>query len=196
MTRKGELPDKLQQCVFGLEQLLAQLDASDHRAALKAAAPLLAQLTAEDDWLPLRYAQADPDRYQQYLLYLDPLQRFCIVSFVWGPGQSTPIHDHTVWGLISVLRGAERCQRFRPDPGSDRLQGQDSYLLIPGDVDCVSPSPCVSCGDIHQVSNALADGVSVSIHIYGGDIGTITRNCYQDGRCQPFVSGYSNEDLS
>ena len=42
----------------------------------------------------------------QYLLYCDPEERFSVVSFVWGPGQSTPTHDPSVWGLIGVLRGA------------------------------------------------------------------------------------------
>jgi predicted metal-dependent enzyme (double-stranded beta helix superfamily) len=35
-----------------------------------------------------------------------------VVSFVWAPGQGTPIHDHRVWGLVGVLRGAETSERF------------------------------------------------------------------------------------
>jgi predicted metal-dependent enzyme (double-stranded beta helix superfamily) len=31
---------------------------------------------------------------------------------VWGPGQTTPIHDHRVWGLIGMLRGSEYSQGF------------------------------------------------------------------------------------
>ena len=67
---------------------------------------LLAQLVSHDDWLPDEFAQPNPERYQQFLLYADPDDRFSVVSFVWGPGQATPIHDHTVWGLVGVLRGA------------------------------------------------------------------------------------------
>ena len=57
---------------------------------------LLENLIAVDDWLPEAFAQPHPQYYQQYLLYADPLDRFSIVSFVWGPGQKTPIHNHTV----------------------------------------------------------------------------------------------------
>jgi predicted metal-dependent enzyme (double-stranded beta helix superfamily) len=57
--------------------------------------------------LPDAFTQPDPERYQQFLPHADSRQRFSIVSFVWGPGQSTPVHDPTVWGLIGVLRGAE-----------------------------------------------------------------------------------------
>lgn len=42
-------------------------------------------------------------------------ERFSIVSFVWGPGQATPIHDHRVWGAIGMLRGAEENQRYQLD---------------------------------------------------------------------------------
>ncbi|MFQ6748439.1 cysteine dioxygenase, partial [Bordetella pertussis] len=63
-------------------------------------------------------------------------------------------------------------------------------VLRPGDVACVSPS----IGDIHQVSNAYDDRVSISIHLYGGNIGRIRRSVYdpQTGASKAFVSGYSN----
>ena len=62
-----------------------------------------AALIARDDWLPDAYAQPHPEKYRQYLLYGDPLDRFSLVSFVWGPGQRTPVHDHLMWGLIGML---------------------------------------------------------------------------------------------
>jgi 3-mercaptopropionate dioxygenase len=73
---------------------------------------LLQRLVSHDDWLPEIAAQPDPQRYQQFLLHADARQRFSVVSFIWGPGQSTPIHDHRVWGLIGMLRGAEFSQGF------------------------------------------------------------------------------------
>ncbi len=55
-------------------------------------------------------------------------------------------------------------------------------------------SPTV--GDIHQVSNAHDDRVSVSIHVYGANIGAVRRAVYlPDGSEKPFVSGYSNRYL-
>ena len=49
-------------------------------------------------------------------------------------------------------------------------------------------------GDIHRVSNAHADQVSVSIHVYGANIGTLVRHTYDPHSGQPsrFVSGYVN----
>ena len=157
---------------------------------------LLADLVACDGWLPDPLAEADPEHYRQYLLYADPLNRFSVVSFVWGPGQSTPIHDHTVWGLIGMLRGVERAQRFvLAADGRPVARGAPS-LLKPGEVDAVSPSDD-AIGDLHQVSNAFDDRSSISIHVYGANIGTVERSIYLDpqgshGGRKPFVSGYSN----
>jgi predicted metal-dependent enzyme (double-stranded beta helix superfamily) len=149
---------------------------------------LLRDLIAVDDWLPAEFAAADPARYQQHLLHCDPLERFSVVSFVWGPGQRTPVHNHTVWGLIGMLRGAESAQPFERQDG-DLVPVGPPHRLTPGAVEAVSPR----IGDIHQVFNAFADRVSISIHVYGGNIGAVRRATFgEDGRPKPFVSGYSN----
>jgi rhodanese-related sulfurtransferase/predicted metal-dependent enzyme (double-stranded beta helix superfamily) len=100
-----------------LRRFLAQLTQLVHEAPeetllLERGKVLLHNLVQHDDWLPDAYAQPSPERYQQYLLYADPLERFSVVSFVWGPGQKTPVHNHTVWGLIGLLRGGEKSQGF------------------------------------------------------------------------------------
>jgi predicted metal-dependent enzyme (double-stranded beta helix superfamily) len=147
---------------------------------------LLAGLVAHDDWLPADYARASEQRYQQYLLYCDPAERFSVVSFVWGPGQATPVHDHTVWGMVGVLRGAELCEEFAGMPPRPTC----SHHLGTGAVDLVSPR----VGDVHRVSNACADQVSVSIHVYGANIGKVERHVFDPvtGAPSPFVSGYAN----
>uniref|UniRef100_B0SY44 Cysteine dioxygenase type I n=1 Tax=Caulobacter sp. (strain K31) TaxID=366602 RepID=B0SY44_CAUSK len=152
---------------------------------------LLAGLIARDDWLPDAYAKPDPVRYQQYLLHCDSRERFSVVSFVWGPGQATPVHDHTVWGLIGVLRGAELSQRFERRAGAFATLGP-VHRLERGEVEAVSPG----VGDVHQVTNAFDDRVSVSIHVYGANIGAVQRSTYDaDGRPRRFISGYANDTL-
>lgn len=164
----------------GLSQSEALEDATRHMAAL----------VAQDDWLPPAMAAPDPGRYQQHLLYGDPLDRFSVVSFVWGPGQATPVHDHTVWGVIGMLRGAEREVPYEQTAEGTLRPSGPARILKPGEVARVAPG----LGDIHAVSNALADQVSISIHLYGGNIGRIRRHVYdaQTGQAKPFVSGYSN----
>ena len=157
---------------------------------LKEAARAMQDLVAVDDWLPDAMAVPHPDYYRQYLLYGDPLDRFSLVSFVWGPGQQTPVHDHTVWGVIGMLRGTEASQPYGMTPQGLEASGPEE-LLTPGQVACVAPS----IGDIHRVRNASEGQVSISIHLYGGNIGRLERSVYVPGSTEQklFVSGYSNQ---
>jgi len=154
---------------------------------------LLADLVNHDDWLPDEFARYDPDRYQQFLLYCDPLERFSTVSFVWGPGQSTPVHDHTVWGMVGMMRGLETCEEYSRTDENAQLTAAEPHPLKPGEIDLVSPR----VGDIHRVGNALRDRPSISIHVYGGNIGAINRHIYDPvtGATTPFISGYSNTTI-
>jgi predicted metal-dependent enzyme (double-stranded beta helix superfamily) len=164
--------------------------ASGDEQWLNAARPELATLVAVDDWLPDAYAVPDSQYYRQYLLHCDPLERFSVVSFVWGPGQRTPIHDHTVWGLIGILRGEEISTPYAAGKNGGLSISGDPTRLVPGQVESLSPV----AGDIHQVRNAFDDRVSISIHVYGGNIGAVRRHVFDlDGNIKNFISGYSNQ---
>lgn len=177
---------RLDSFISALTELIEHTQDEAH--ILQAGRALLHDLVQQDDWLPDCYAQPDPQRYQQYCLYVDPLERFSVVSFVWGPGQATPIHDHTVWGLIGMLRGSERCQAYAPDAQGVYQPNGAEQTLLPGHVEAVSPR----IGDVHKVWNALSDQASISIHVYGADIGQVQRWVYPpEGGRKSFVSGYS-----
>ena len=168
------------------------VERTDHEPTLLAEGrELLAKLIARDDWLPEFCTQPDPQFYRQYLLHADPLERFSVVSFVWGPGQRTPVHDHTVWGLVGMLRGAELCQRWKRAADGGLVPDGEQATLRPGEVDAVSPT----VGDIHVVANALADRPSISIHVYGANIGAVRRHVFdpETGAPKDFVSGYSSD---
>ncbi len=179
--------EKLLTFVQGMSRLLQSNPTEP--TILKEGAELLATLVHKDDWLPEMFTQAHPQHYQQYLLYADPLDRFSMVSFVWGPGQKTPVHDHMTWGLVGMLRGQEiDTHYFKQSDGSYRAG--ESKTLISGDVCTVSPAT----HDVHVVSNYYADQSSISIHVYGGNIGRIRRHVFDPvtGAPKDFISGYSN----
>ncbi|KXV29076.1 cysteine dioxygenase family protein [Gluconobacter japonicus] len=165
---------------------------SDAASIQKAGAELLKTLVSRDDWLPESYTRPHPERYNQYLLHCDPLERFSVVSFVWGPGQKTPLHDHRVWGLIGMLRGKESETQFtRRDDGS--FEKGETDFLEPGEVAFLAPG----VNDYHLVANALSDQTSISIHVYGANIGGVSRAVYDEtsGIEKSFISGYSSEDV-
>lgn len=169
---------------------LVEKHADDEPAMLAAGENLLKGLVTHDDWLPEAFAQPSTEGYRQYLLYCDPLERFSVVSFVWGPGQKTPVHDHTVWGMVGMMRGAETCEEYNGVTVGKPFKASGTHRIEPGEVDCVSPT----IGDIHVVSNAFTDRPSISIHVYGANIGAVRRHVFDaaTGAPREFISGYHN----
>jgi predicted metal-dependent enzyme (double-stranded beta helix superfamily) len=184
-----ERPNRLSSFLATLADRL-DLAGEDLAPFLREASSDLKALVEHDDWLDEEFAQPHPDHGIQYLLYCDPLKRFSVVSVVWGPGHGTPIHDHTVWGLVGALRGAELEEIFEIRDGKPVCVGE--ARLEAGDIVTLSPQ----AGDIHRVRNAFDDRPSVSIHVYGGDIGGIERHIFPaEGGVQPFKTSYANRLL-
>ncbi|WP_454056409.1 cysteine dioxygenase [Cupriavidus sp. Marseille-Q8015] len=185
-TRSGA--DALARFIARMDAIVAERDRPEAET-LESVGKALGDLVARDDWLDPQFAEPHPQYYRQYLLYADPQDRYSVVSFVWGPGQKTPIHDHCTWGAIGMLRGAEVGQAYVQGAGGMAEAGP-SERLEPGDVAFVSPT----IGDIHVVRNAYDDRVSVSIHVYGTDIGKQSRHVFDPatGAAKTFVSGYAN----
>lgn len=160
---------------------------SDEKEILSEGSAHLKKLISDDSWLPDECVESYVEKYAQHLLYKDPLGKFSVVSFVWGPGQRTPIHNHTVWGLVGVIKGAELCDEYHVHDDFVKPQNR-SHILKAGQVEAVSPT----VGDWHRVANHLEDQPAVSIHVYGGDIGMIKRRMLDEsGEIVDFVSGYS-----
>ena len=183
MSSQGPNLSRFRQFVQDMTRAVERHGAEEPRM-LDEGERLLRELIGHDDWLPEAYAAPSPESYRQYLLYCDPLERFSVVSFVWMPGHRTPIHDHTVWGLVGVMRGVEMCEEY-----SQSIKKINTHEAKPGEIDRVSPS----IGDIHVVSNA-GPQTAVSIHVYGANIGAVKRHTYDaaTGRPKEFISGYHN----
>lgn len=176
----------LREFVIGMTRLVERTN--DEAELLKHGQRLLGPLLANDSWLPDTFAQVDTNSYRQYLLYCDPMERFSVVSFVWGPGHRTPIHNHTVWGMVGVLRGRETCREYSATGNGQVNDTGAEHTMTPGMIDCVSPT----IGDWHVVSNT-SDRAAVSIHVYGANIGAVRRQVFdpQSRELKPFVSGYT-----
>ncbi|MER1968930.1 cysteine dioxygenase [Castellaniella sp. GW247-6E4] len=183
MTSKSIAP--LRTFVSDMTRLVQET--SDEAELLAECSRLMGPLIRTEAWLPEFCTRPHPDHYQQYLLHADPLERFSVVSFVWGPGQHTPVHDHTVWGVIGVLRGAESSTRYAR--AESVLSPLGTTILRAGEIDTVSPT----IGDIHRVANAVEGAASISIHVYGANIGAVSRHVFDPdtGEARSFISGYA-----
>jgi 3-mercaptopropionate dioxygenase len=136
----------------------------------------LRDLLACDGWLAPEHRVPDRDHYRQHLLHVSPTRRLSIVALVWLPGQRTPIHDHVSWCVVGVYEGRERETRYRAveADGARWLEEVDSIEAEPGHVEVIVPS----VEDIHAVT-AVADGPTISIHVYGADIERLGSSIYR-----------------
>lgn len=183
---------RLREFVIGMTGLV-QRQGRDELALLREGGELLGGLIASDDWLPDAFAAAHTAQHQEYLLHCDPLGRFAVVSFVLAPGQKTPVHDHTVWCLMGILRGTERFDEYRHEGEGAPMQKTGEHLCRAGDIEVASPA----IGDIHVIANERRDQAAVSIHVFGGNIGGLMRRTFALATGEPhaLVSGYANSLL-
>jgi len=181
----------LKEFIDGVTRALASGQSDIDR--IRAVEPMLRMLLKNRFALEEKFRVPLSNSYAQYLVHKPVDDSFSIVSFVWLPGQKTPIHDHTVWGLIGVYEGEEEEERFkrlddksRPDYAELRSLG--CHVSRPGDVSYVCPPN----NDIHLVRNA-SSAPSLSIHIYGCNIGDRERHLFDRETCTvaPFRSGYT-----
>jgi predicted metal-dependent enzyme (double-stranded beta helix superfamily) len=95
--------------------------------------------------------------------------------------------------MVGVLSGIEKSTLFNRDNKTGALIQGDTLTLKAGEIDQFSPE----IGDIHEARNALPDQKSISIHIYGANIGIIKRQIFnkKTGTPTEFVSGYSSENI-
>lgn len=166
-------------------QSLVELDEGE-REILFIGRDLMARLVASDDWLPEAFAATDSAQGQQFQLYADGMERFSVVSTVLTAGQTLPIRQQPFWEIAGQLRGGAARRRFRL--GDKSLEVDDSHL--------VKASAAVfgsSGADAVQIANDLVDEVSITIHVYGGDIGKLSRREIDlSGASHEIVSGYAN----
>lgn len=120
--------------------------------------------------LDAEYFAPCADRYARRLLHRDDDLGFTVVVMTWGPGQATPVHDHAgIWCVEGVVSGmmevtqlelieetADGCCRFVEQGHSVSGVGSSGALIPPF--------------EYHSLGNAWRDQVSVTVHVYGGEM--------------------------
>jgi 3-mercaptopropionate dioxygenase len=164
--------------------------------------PVLAELLAEDDWLPDEFASpADASKGMgggigQWLLFRSKDADLSLFTLVVPAWRSTPIHDHLAWGLVGLYRGEQAETVFRRlddgrEAGKANLQVVERRLLQRGGIyDLLPPD-----GDIHSVVTTTEEP-SVSVHLLANDAGCIWRHAFDlpTQTVRAFRSGYTNRD--
>ena len=119
--------------------------------------------------IPAHYRNVGDESYARRLLHRDPQTGYTVVVMTWGPGQHTELHDHAgMWCVECVVEGAldvdqyglvemsnGRC-RFRHEARTRAGVGEAGALIPPY--------------EYHVLGNALTDRVSMSLHVYAGEM--------------------------
>ncbi len=158
--------DPMSEFVTRMDAAVARWD--EPGVLAQAAATSLPTLLDHPECLSPAYRESGDDSYRQHVVHVHPQGRYSLVALVWRPGQATPIHDHRCWCVVGVLQGREAESRYQlfDHHGESLLAagGQEQYG--PGSICTLVPPQ----EDIHRVSSAAEDELTISLHVYGADI--------------------------
>lgn len=163
------------------EPLIAKL-----REAVKLSEP--AAITARIKWelesfipqqglrLPERFRRPRAESYCRRLLHRDPELGFTALIMTWGPGQCTALHDHSgMWCVEGVVEGEMEVTRYElldPKPAPD-LAAEGPYFFAARGRERAragSAGALIPPYEYHVLANAQPDRVSLTLHVYGGEM--------------------------
>jgi predicted metal-dependent enzyme (double-stranded beta helix superfamily) len=159
----------------GVSELVSLLDGAVALGTQEARAGAVKQLLADTIRsgalaLDERFFVPKPDAYARRLLHRDTTRGYSAVVMTWGPGQGTQLHDHAgIWCVEGTIAGEMEVLQYeiseRADPDRFRFAPRGRVRALPGASGALIPP-----FEYHVLRNALADRVSVTLHIYGGEM--------------------------
>lgn len=158
----------------GRDKFIATVDAAvasgDKHAVTAALRNALCALIRDSEvQLPDCVNQAICDHYARRELYRSPEYGYSVVAMTWGPGQGTPLHDHSgLWCVEGVWHGELEITQYElleESAGRFRFRAAGGMHAGPGSAGSLIPPH-----EYHTIRNASADAVAVSLHIYQAEM--------------------------
>ncbi len=130
---------------------------------------LCAMIRDRDVQLPDCVHDPIVDHYARRELYRSQRHGYSVVAMTWGPGQGTPVHDHSgLWCVEGVWDGELEITQYElleRDGERFRFRAAGGMQAGPGSAGSLIPPH-----EYHTIRNASADVVAVSLHIYKAPI--------------------------
>ncbi|TWI03669.1 putative metal-dependent enzyme (double-stranded beta helix superfamily) [Luteimonas cucumeris] len=154
----------------GREKLVAAVDAAvaqpdEHAVTAALRNSLCALIRDPDVHLPDCVFDPIEDHYARREIYRSPEHGYSVVAMTWGPGQGTPIHDHSgLWCVEGVWDGELEITQYElleQDGDRFHFRAAGGMHAGPGSAGSLIPPH-----EYHTICNASADRVAVSLHIY------------------------------
>lgn len=114
---------------------------------------------ADTTLLSAQQRTGSAEAYRRHILAADPHGRFTVVSLVWWPGQSSPVHAHHTWCGYTVVEGALTETLY---DWQACVSVAATHQRRPG---AASFTAAGRCGT-HTLGNA-GGAPAVSLHVYG-----------------------------
>ena len=154
----------------GCQRFLAMIDeavaAGDEKAITdRLRNGLCAAINDPDIRLPDCVFEPVADHYARRELYRCDRGGYSVIAMTWGPGQGTPIHDHSgLWCVEGVWHGQIELTQYhlREQTGERfRFEAVGTHVAGPGSAGSLIPPH-----EYHTIRNPSESCCAVSVHIY------------------------------
>lgn len=119
--------------------------------------------------LPDDLRQPCEDGYARRLIYRSDAPRYTVLAMVWGPGQGTPVHDHSgLWCVEGVVEGRIAVQQYdMVERREDRCRFESRETTEAG---VGSSGRLIPPFDYHTIANPSTEDCAITVHVYGGEM--------------------------
>ena len=169
----------------GRAKFIAQVDkalaAGDKHAVTASLRTALCQLIRDADvQLPDCVHEPIVDHYARRELYRSAQHGYSVVAMTWGPGQGTPLHDHSgLWCVEGVWHGELEITQYELlEQVGDRARFRAAGGMIAG---TGSAGSLIPPHEYHTIRNSSPETVAVSLHIYQAPMGCCAKFAHRDG---------------
>ena len=157
------------------------LSAGDKHAVTASLRTALCQLIRDADvQLPDCVHEPIVDHYARRELYRSAEHGYSVVAMTWGPGQGTPLHDHSgLWCVEGVWHGELEITQYELlEVMGDhaRFRAAGGMIAGPGSAGSLIPPH-----EYHTIRNSNPETVAVSLHIYQAPMGCCAKFAHRDG---------------
>ena len=119
--------------------------------------------------LPGEVFEANADHYARREIYRSPDLGYTVIAMTWGPGQGTPVHDHSgLWCVEGIVAGSLEIVQYE----LLAREGENFHFEERGTLDAGAGSAgsLIPPHEYHAIRNASSNDVAVSLHVYGGEM--------------------------
>ena len=141
---------------------------------------LCALMREESVRLPDCVFEAVSGHYARREIHRSPEHRYAIIAMTWGPGQGTPLHDHSgLWCVEGVWHGELEITQYElleVIGERARFRAAGGMIAGPGSAGSLIPPH-----EYHTIRNTSADAVAVSLHIYQAEMACCSKFGHREG---------------